>query len=120
VSTLIRKLKRAKRLVGDATEAYRKFTASANPSDIAEWTRDSAKAQNARQTDVQAMDYFALNINSGLCFVRITTVSTKSKPCHTAPGTAEMQLRLTEKELLLGHFGLAKFLADGIRIQESQ
>ena len=38
----------------------------------------------------------------------------------TAPGKAEVQLELIDKEMFTGGSGLIEFIAKGIRIQETQ
>ena len=80
----------------------------------------AAEAQDQRHVDVKAMDYFALQVQkggspSGCCLSELNSL-----PIFTAPGCAEIQLKLMEAERVTGHVGLTQFLADGLTIEETQ
>jgi hypothetical protein len=66
VSTLIRKLKRAKQLFNASEESYVKLTMGARKSDIERWTREASQAQADRDKDIHAMDYFAIKLGKGI------------------------------------------------------
>lgn len=72
VSTLVRKLKRARELLASSEESYHKLTASADPNDIVRWKRDAADAQARRDEDVHAMDYFGLTLGKGISVIQVS------------------------------------------------
>lgn len=103
-ATLIRKWKRALQIFAKAEETFNDLSQNADAACLSEWNAGVEKAQRDRHTDITAMDYFLV----------------KSFP---APGRAQMQLWLTEKEhkgQSSGLTGIAAFLVEGLKIQETQ
>ena len=99
-----------------AKQAYQKLTISSSKADLESWWQGESEAQEWQVEDVKSMDYFAVKTNKGEPQHDIASPGWLS----TAPGKAEVQLELTNDGIGSGNAGLIDFLAQGIRIQESQ
>lgn len=65
VSTLIRKLKRARELLIDNEQAFQQLDASASAEQRNEWSAAANQALEKRMDNPTAMDYYSLSIPPG-------------------------------------------------------
>ena len=121
VTSLVKKWKRALMLYSNAEEAFVNLSATADPSWVARWTEEADKAKAGRHENVKAMDYFQVAEFPGIEVLLILYLElTQVLLPGTAPGRAQMQLDLTRNEPTTGIVGLAEFLVQGLKIQETQ
>lgn len=120
-SSLLRKMKRATKLLKGSKESYEKLTESASPADLQAWQEGELTAQRNRGENVKSMDYYALKCIRGTVFIHFSFVVSATKIAFpgSAPGKAEMQLRLSQEQPS-GKVAAIQFLSEGISVQESQ
>lgn len=68
VSTLIKKLKRARKLLNANEEAFQELSCSASEAQLTLWGTAADKALKRRVKDPTSMDYFSLKVPAGEFF----------------------------------------------------
>jgi hypothetical protein len=118
-TSLVWKLKRARKLLSESKEAYDKLTESVGTEDLQAWQEGDLMAQRNRCKNVKSMDYFALKCNHGTVLIcKFLGPHSQSYP-GSAPGKAETQLHLSRQQSF-GKVSAVQFISEGISIQESQ
>ena len=99
---LCRKWKKVQKGLPESQKAFDAINEGADPLDIATWTSQESKAQEARTADVNALDIYDVM---------------EKKPITRA----EIQLQLTEKENKGNSAkGVASWLSVGLKFEEAQ
>lgn len=116
-ATLIRKWKRALDFFTDTGDAFKGLSDTADQDMLRMWERKADAAQSNRSQNVKAMDYFTVKEYPGWWHFLIPF---PNADILQAPTRSQLQLKLTEKEVAAGRVGLAEFIVDGFKIQETQ
>jgi hypothetical protein len=118
-TSLVRKLKRARKLLIESKESYDKLTESVGTEDLQAWRKGDRTAQQNRSKNVKSMDYFALKCNHGTVVIFRFLGPHSESHLDTAPGKAETQLHLSRQQSF-SKVSAVQFISEGISIQESQ
>ena len=120
VFTLCKKFTRARTGLRESQEVFGGMTKTADPRNVAEWTRQADQAKQSRLQNVEAMDVYNVKTqthkHSGPS--ELHCISSLS---FTAPGQAVLEAGLIEEEQKTSQFkGVTSWLATGLKIEEAQ
>lgn len=94
--------------------------ATASDEQLESWTAQETRAMGNRDRDVKEMDVYDVQLKKGKCH-HVLLLPRPLVIFLTAPGKVAIQLDLTREETNAGRRqGVAQWLANGMKIQETQ
>ena len=97
------------------------MTKSADPDQVAAWTKQAATAERDRLIRVEAMDIYNTQVHTREFQIHLTDGQVAFPDHLTAPSRATLQTKLIKHEQQTGQSkGVTSWLATGLKIEEAQ